>query len=251
MANPNPLYGTGIFRRRIHLRADDNAVAVKLEDGNHGFRIVLRHDGEQVSGIDVDAVRHPFNTCPEAAVPLQRIVGQRLDISAQTLRDRLVPGENCTHMFDMAALALSHARGNGSALEYDMAVEDEVDGRASRVEISRDGRSVHAWQVRAHHIVAPATLAGLPMMRGFHAWASRQFAGAELEAAIALQRAYFVAQSRRFSFDPPEANPGIGDGMPQGSCYSYNHGAVERALRSTNTVRDFTHTPEKLLRFEP
>ena len=99
--------------------------------------------------------------------------------------------------------------------------------------------------------MAPATLAGLPMMRGFHAWASRQFAGAELEAAIALQRAYFVAQSRRFSFDPPEANPGIGDGMPQGSCYSYNHGAVERALRSTNTVRDFTHTPEKLLRFEP
>ena len=154
-------------------------------------------------------------------------------------------------MFDMAALALSHARGNGSALEYDMAVEDEVDGRASRVEISRDGRSVHAWQVQAHHIVAPAALAGLPMMRGFHAWASRQFEGAELEAAIALQRAYFVAQSRRFSFDPPEANPGIGDGMPQGSCYSYNHGAVERALRSTNTVRDFTHTPEKLLRFEP
>ena len=79
----------------------------------------------------------------EAAVPLQRIVGQRLDISAQTLRDRLVPGENCTHMFDMAALALSHALGNGSALEYDMAVEDEVDGRASHVEISRDGRSVH------------------------------------------------------------------------------------------------------------
>ena len=69
MANPNPLYGTGIFRRRIHLRADDNAVAVELEDGNHGFRIVLRHDGEQVSGIDVDAVRHPFNTCPEAAGP--------------------------------------------------------------------------------------------------------------------------------------------------------------------------------------
>ena len=251
MAKPNPLYGTGVFRRRIHLRADDHTVAVELEDGNHGFRIVLRHDGEQVSGIDVDAVRHPFNTCPEAVDPLQRIVGQRLDISAQTLRDRLVPGDNCTHLFDMAALAITHAGCSGTELEYDMAVEDEVDGRASRVEISRDGRSVHAWQVQAHHIVAPAALAGLPMMRGFHAWASRQFEGAELEAAIALQRAYFVAQSRRFSFDPPEANPGIGDGMPQGSCYSYNHGAVERALRSTNTVRDFTHTPEKLLRFEP
>ncbi len=260
MAKPNPLYGTGIFRRRIHLRADGNTVAVELEDGNHGFRIVLRHDGEQVSGIDVDAVRHPFNTCPEAVGPLQRIVGQRLDISAQALRDRLVPGDNCTHMFDMAALAIAHAGCSGTELEYDMAVEDEVSTdeaagdereRASSVSIACNGRSVHAWQVRAHHIVAPSTLAGMPMMRGFHAWASRQFAGAELEAATALQRAYFVAQSRRFNFDPPAANPGIGDGMPQGSCYSYNHGAVERAVRSTNTVRDFTKAPEKLLRFEP
>ena len=255
MAKPNPLYGTGIFRRRIHLRADNNAVAVELEDGNHGFRIVLRHDGEQVSGIDMDALRHPFNTCPEALGPLQRIVGHRLDSAAQTLRDRLVPGDNCTHLFDMAALAVSHAGCSGTELDYDMAVEDEVTGdetaRAARVEISCNGRSVHAWQVRAHHIVAPPALAGLPMMRGFHAWASRHFNASELEAAIALQRAYFVAQSRRHSFDPPAANPAIGDGMPQGSCYSYNHGAVERAVRSTNTVRDFTNTPEKLLRFEP
>ena len=86
MANPNPLYGTGIFRRRIHLRADGNTVAVELEDGNHGFRIVLRHDGEQVTDICMDALRHPFNTCPEAISPLRRIVGHRLDSPMQALR---------------------------------------------------------------------------------------------------------------------------------------------------------------------
>lgn len=87
-------------------------------------------------------------------------------------------------------------------------------------------------------------------MRGFHAWASRQFEGAELEAAIALQRAYFVAQSRRFSFRP-RSQPWHRRWHAARQLLLYNHGAVERALRSTNTVRDFTHTPEKLLRFEP
>ena len=250
MAKPNPLYGTGVFRRRIHLRTDEGAVSVELEDGNHGFRIVLRHDGEQVTDICMDALRHPFNTCPEAISPLRRIVGHRLDSPMQALRDRLVPGDNCTHLFDMAALAVSHAGQRGTVLDYDMAVADEAEP-ASRVEITCDGRSIHAWQVKDHHIVAPAALAGKSMMRGFHAWASARFKGAELEAAIALQRAYFVAQSRRHSFDPPEANPGIADGMPHGSCYSYNPGAVERAFRSAGTVRDFSNTPEKLLRFEP
>lgn len=250
MARPNPSYGAGVFRRRIRLHAAANTVSVALEDGNHGFRIQLRHDGERVTDIGVDALRHPFDTCPEAAGPLQRSVGHRLDSPMQALRDRVVPGENCTHLFDMAALAVSHAGHSDAVLEYDMAVEDDK-GRPARVDIRCNGRQVHAWEVEAHHVVAPPALAGKPMMRGFHAWAAACFDGPELEAAIALQRAYFVAQSRRFSFDPPEANPGIADGMPQGSCYSYNPGAVERALRSAGTVRDFTHAADKLLRFEP
>jgi hypothetical protein len=131
-----------------------------------------------------------------------------------------------------------------------MAVHDEAAG-LTRAEIRRDGALVHAWQIQAHRVVAPAVHQGQPMMRGFHAWASAAFGAAELEAAAALQRAYFVAQSRRFDFDPPEANPGTADGMPHGSCYSYNRGVVERAFRSAGTVRDFTHAAEQLLRFEP
>lgn len=250
MSRPNPDYGTGIFRRRIHLRAGEACVGVELEDGNHGFRLELRHDGEQVTAIAVDALRHPFDTCPEAVSVLQRIVGHRLASPLQELRNRLVPGDNCTHMLDMAALAVCHAARKGAVLEYDMAVEDAGD-RPSLVEITGNGRVIHTWRVSEHRIVAPQPLAGKPMMRGFHAWASQAFDGAELEAAIALQRAYFVAQSRRFSFDPPEANPALADGMPQCSCYSYNTGVVERAVRHTVTMRDFTRSPEKLLRFEP
>lgn len=250
MAKPNVNYGKGIFRRRIFVRGEPGIVTVELEDGNHGFRVRLEHDGEVVTDIKVDAVRYPFNTCPEAITPLRRIVGFPLCGDAQALRDRAVPGENCTHMFDMTALAIAHVGQENAVLDYLMAVEDQGEAPA-RVEVHCNGQIVHAWRVKDHQIVFPSALAGKPMMRGFHAWASHAFNAPELQAAIALQRAYFVAQSRRYDFDPPEANPGIGDGMPQGSCYTYNHGAVERAQRRAGTVRDFTHTPEKLLRFEP
>ena len=83
------------------------------------------------------------------------------------------------------------------------------------------------------------------------AWASETFEGDALEAAGALQRGYFVAQARRYRFDPPEDNPATADGMAPGACYSYGAGVVERAFRSGVTVRDFTHAPDKLLRFEP
>ena len=251
MAKANPRYGNGVFRRRIRLCAADGLVTVELEDGNHGFRLRLRHDGSVVRGVEADTIRHPFGTCPEAVVPLREFVGHRLADGSKALRARLDPGAHCTHLFDRAMLATEHAAqgASGRVVDYEMAVHDEAAG-ITRAELRRDGAALHRWDIQAHRIVAPAEHQGQPLMRGFHAWASAAFAGPELEAAAALQRAYFVAQSRRFDFEPPEANPGSADGMPHGSCYSYNRGVVERAFRSAGTVRDFTHTPEKLLRFE-
>lgn len=257
MARPNPHYGTGTFRRRLRVSAAPGEVAVELEDCNHGFRLRLWHDGERVTTVEVEPMRIPFNTCAEAVRPLQRAVGHRLDEDEATLRSRLVPGDNCTHMHDMAILAVAHAaahRGEERTTRlYDMAVDDERGG-ITRARIACDGAPVHEWHIatpRAHTITAPEELAGKPVMRGFHAWASQAFDGMPREAAVALQRAYFVAQARRHSFEPVAAHPGISDGMPQGACYSYNTGAVERALRSEGTVRDFTHTPEHLLKFLP
>lgn len=252
MSKPNPDYGHGIFRRRIHLRSAGKAVTVELEDNNHGFRLLLHRDDSKVTAVEIDTLRYPFSTCPEAVTVLQqRIAGHPLSGNAQDLRDRVVPGQNCTHMFDMAALAVSHALDDTEFI-YDLAVSDEGSSPAI-LEAHRNDKLIHHWEVREHHIVAPAVLAGKPMMRGFHAWAAPAFDDhpIALEAAIALQRAYFVAQSRRFNFDPPAENPAIGDGIGQGACYSYNHGAVERAVRTSVTIRDFTSNPEKLLRFEP
>ena len=40
-----------------------------------------------------------------------------------------------------------------------------------------------------------------------------------------------------------KAIPASDDRMPRESCYTYNHGVVERALR-TAAMRDFSNSPE-------
>lgn len=250
MRPPNPAYGSGAFRRKLHLSVRALEVAIDLEDSNHGFRLRLAHDGVTVTGVRAEPVRHPFVTCPEAVVPLRRVLGARLDAEAAELRARLVPGEQCTHLFDMAMLAHSYAGDAGLERLYEVVVDDEREG-VTRARVECDGASVHDWQIRARALVAPAALAGRPMMRGFYAWASERFAGMELEAAVVLQRGYFVAQSRRMRNTPAVEFPATADDMPEGNCHSYNAAAVGRALRIEGAVRDLTHRAEALLQFEP
>lgn len=250
MGTPNPNYGSGVFRRRLHWHATEGCVAVALEDSNHGFRLRLRHDGSRIVAVDAEPVRYPFTTCPEAVVNVQRVAGLLLN-DAGTMRERLPQPDNCTHLIDMALFAAAHAHDVGEERYYDIAVFDESDERdgMTQARIGCDGRLVHDWAIRAHVIEAPAELAGKPAMRGFYAWAAQTFADMPLEAAQALQRGYFVAQARRWSYEPIENNPARTDGMPVGACYSYNTGAVERALRIQGSARDYSKSSERLLQF--
>jgi hypothetical protein len=149
----------------------------------------------------------------------------------------------------MTVLALAHVREEGLVRLYDIAVEDERDGKM-RARITCDGETVHDWTVAQHEILEPAALAGRTMIQGFHAWAREEFSGMPLEAAIALQRGYFVAQARRYLTVPERDYPAIGDGLPEGVCYSYSAPAVQQALRIEGSKRDFTGDPGALLRFE-
>lgn len=248
MGKPNPSYGSGVFRRRLRWRAMVRKVEVELEDNNHGFRLCLHHDGCRITDIAVDPVRYPFTTCPEASRALERIIGVTL-VDAVRLREWLPGGENCTHLVDMALIAAAHAEEVGFERLYDIAVTDERAG-VTHARIECDGELLHEWLVRANLIESPLTLAGRPLMRGFYVWAVQAFGGGKaLEAAQALQRGFFVAQARRYSYVPVERYPAITDGMPTGSCYSYNTGAVERALRICGSVRDYSDGSERLLHF--
>ncbi|MBV6417642.1 MAG: hypothetical protein CMLOHMNK_02372 [Steroidobacteraceae bacterium] len=249
MLPPNPDYGRGIFRRQVRIRAGVREVHVDLEDSNHAFRLVLRHDGERVTAIEPQYVRHPFTTCPESSRFLVATLVGRSLAGMPDIRRALETRYSCTHVTDMTALALGHVDEAGFERLYDIAVDDEREGR-TRARIRRDGQPVHEWIIARHAIVEPAALAGRPMMQGFFAWARETFTDPAFEAATMLQRGYFVAQARRSEPTPERDHPAIGDGMPQGVCYSYSSPAVERATRIVGSRRDFTQDTGALLNFE-
>ncbi len=245
----NPLYGTGIFRRRVRLENRPGAVQAELEDCSHGFRLCISHDGMLATAISVETLRFPLSTCMEAGGPLAGIAGFPLAASWMEFQRRFPASGNCTHLHDLAWWALQHASRTQVRRDYEVAVSDEGP-QGSECSVWRDGERVLRWQAARGVVAAPAEIAGRPMLRGFSAWTTPLFQGDAYEAAIMLQRGYLVAQGRRYD-KQASAGKGVASHRERhGACYSYSEGAVERAIVTFGSDRDFTHAPELLLKFE-
>ena len=246
--NSNPDYGSGVFRRRILLVNEPGRVRGTLEDCSHGFQVELQHDGIQVTAASMRAIRVPLSTCGEARHPLSAIVGSPLQSSRQQYASRLLATANCTHAHDLAWWSLAHASRSDAVRQYDIAVTDET-ALPSECTVHRNGELVHRWLAAKGRTTAPAEIANQHLLRGFALWAGRFFEGDDYEAAVILQRGYFVAQARRhFSGKVDNYVPSEIKEL-QGVCYSYSPGVVERAIATENSQRDFTDTPELLLKF--
>lgn len=251
MAHPsNPDYGNGVYRRRIRLRNQGQQVCAELEDCNHGFRLHIKHDDQCIRAIDVEALRFPLSSCPGAAKPLQDLVGCRLDSKTATFTQASTPRSNCTHLYDLALLAVNHARREDIKRVYDVEVADAISG-PQHMTVLRNGEVIHRWQVDQQRLIAPSPISAKPIMQGFSRWSQQFFGDAEqLEAAQVLQRGYFVARARRVELNNRGGEPAVNDSMMIGACYSYSPSVVEQATRLPGTVRDFSDCPEQLLKFQ-
>lgn len=250
----NPDYGHGVYRRRVRLEPGAGRMAGAIEDTNHGFRVVVHHRDGVVTAIDGEAMRTPLSTCAEALTPLRRLVGASVHAAAHELNTLAGARANCTHWLDLACLAINHIPRQSDAdltgpRQYDVEVTDEVDGLAE-LRVFLDGRLVHEWQSQGMQLRAPQLLADKTLFRGFSAWARECFAGDELEAAVVLQRGVFVAQARKTAVDPVLAARPASEFGREAVCYSYSPGNAERAFHVVDSMRDFTDTPEQLLRFK-
>lgn len=251
----NPHYGTGVYRRRIKLvasvndSADGGSVVGELEDCNHGFRVTVHHQHQVVTDIIGEALRIPMNTCGGAIEPVKALIGCKIDETPLQLNITANPTANCTHLLDLTVLAIAHCqRGSGERL-YDVQVDDENDQGISHLRVYLDDRLIHHWQAQGFAINAPATLQGNTLLKGFAAWAAPSFSGDEQEAAFVLQKGFFVGQARRYDIDAQAGEKNLQHTNMHGSCYSYSSPRLEEAVRLPNTVRDFTNTPEQLLKF--
>lgn len=245
----NPLYGQGTFRRRIRLENFSDHVLAELEDCNHGFRLRLYHDSQSVVALDVETLRYPLSTCSNAGTPLQALVGCPLSDNIRQLLKYTEPKANCTHLFDLATLAIVQAQRDESCRTYDINVPDSTNG-TSDLTIRCNDKLIYHWQAINHQLSMPLELAGNPLMKGFYRWVFKQFKGEALEAALVLQKGYFVSRARHLDLDASAGMPAAGDHYMIDACYTYSQEVVVNAFREANSVRDFSDCPEQLLQFK-
>ena len=244
-AERNPGFGQGALRRRIRLIAGDGEVRCGVEDAYHSFRLRLRHDGTHVTALEPSFLRVPLTTCPGAVVPLQRLVGTALDLPSSELVAREDPRAHCTHLYDLAVLAMAQAR-RGGIRQYDVAVPDEAEGPVWST-LHRDGVEVLRWRTFRARIVEPAGLADRPLLRGFARWATATFSGDDLEAAMVLHKGYFVSRARPWNVEAGAGLPVGHHEMMRGACHSYSDAQMAIAIRNRGTTLDTSDAATPLL----
>ena len=244
----NKGYGKGIYRRRILLTGHTNKVVAELEDYIHGFRATLRHDGNVVTDIIGEAIRYPLNTCGGATQPIKALIGADITADSKGLRAIADPKANCTHLYDLTQLAIAHCRRGEVTWQYDVTIKDEKAGIID-ARVHRNEQEIHHWLIEGESIQAPQALQGKPALNGFYNWAVNDFDEDEREAAFVLHKGFFVSRARRWDVAALE-QPNKDHPTKVGSCYSRSEELADLAYPLKGFVRDFTDTPEELLKFK-
>ena len=248
MSGPFP---EGSYRRRIRLVTTGlGEVEGALEDDFHHFEVTIRCDDEQVTDVEGRARRWPWTTCPDAAVPLRQLEGMPLSTRCLAVGDRADPRANCTHMFDLAGLAVAHAaRGGplGTTRQYDVEIPAGAQlGDETVVRLWRDGQPLLAWSLDGRRCIAPEPYASAPWKGGFFRWAEEHLDDDAAEAAIVLRRACDIGMGRGMDLDAVDAAAEMEELM-LGVCFTMQPEQIHVALREKGTVRDFDEHPGRLL----
>ncbi len=234
-----------VYRRSIRLVTTEAGTVVgDLEDDFHRFRVTLRHDGTRVLAAEGEARRWPWTTCPGAVEPLALLAGAPLTDRCTGIGAFLKPRANCTHLFDLAGLTVSHAARGAATRRYDVSVAPNR-GRDGAAVLERDGVVLHEWTVRDNRAVAPAPFSTVPWEGGYFRWAEETFDPEASEAVIVLRRACTIAAGRGVDLD---SIPAASD-MQQmtGTCYTFSAERMPVALRIRESVRDFGPDPDTIL----
>ena len=199
-----------------------------VEDEFHHFRVVVRQSEGVVTEAFSFALRNPTVLCPSAGERLSEIVGMPLDGAASAVHKRVDARLQCTHMIDLAGLAVAAlAHGRHAHRTYEAAVPDRVEGQ-THASLRRDGRIVLEWDLDRSVILSPAAHAGIDIGAGFTQWASERRTLDEAEAALVLRRAIFISGGRGVDLDAPGRRTG-----PMGGCWVWQPESSRRGDAQT------------------
>jgi hypothetical protein len=160
------------------------------------------------------------------------------------------PRMNCTHMFDLAGLAVAHAaRGGpvGTTRQYDVEVPaGGLSGERIDIRLWRDDELLHTWTIERRRCISPPPFSEAPWKGGFLRWADATFAPEESEPVIVLRRGCDIGIGRGMDLDAVDAAKEMEEIM-SGVCFSMQPAQIAVALRNKGTIRDFDERPSDLL----
>jgi hypothetical protein len=241
-----------VYRRRIVVRTvGRGAVVADLEDDFHHFRVTLHHDGRVVESVAAESIRWPWSTCPDAAVPLRALAGAPLTRRFTHLAQWADPALNCTHQFDAAAHAVTHAAWERSLRQYDVEV-GAIFRRPREVGRNRlwvDGRLALEWHLAPGKapVDMPDALAGGPWRGGFLRWADEHLEPELAEQACVLRRASDIGMGRGIPLDDIPVASDLPPSM-SGVCHTMQPEIAVLGIRNVGNIRDFAATPDDLPR---
>jgi hypothetical protein len=248
----------GSYRRRIRLVATSpSVVEAGMEDDLHYFTVHLEHDGERVRHVTAEAVRQPWSTCHEAAEPLAAIDGMALAPSCLAVGARADATHHCTHMFDLAGLAVAHAwrvaAGGAARRQYDTSRPYEPLEQSARrprdITLLRDGDPVLTYTVAGLKVVGPEPFASADARGGFFRWAEAELAPDDAEAAIVLTRASLIGLSRGLDLDRYATIADMPGVAPV--CWTQQAERAPVAFRVRGMIRDHDPAPDAMLASGP
>ena len=237
----------GSFHRAIRLTTlDRETVEAELEDDFHRFGATPRHDGVVVRAVEGRSTRYPWTSCPLASAALEGLQGLAIRSHPADLYRHTDPRLQCTHQFELAGLAASHAARPPGERRYELAVED-YDEEGRRATLRQDGHEVLAWRFNGEVLIEPAPLAGTSVA----SLNSRSMAGLpheEAEASLLLRRAIWLSRGRWIDIDGVATAAELD---PPGACFSYQPGVARQGLRRRGSERDFSAGARRPLNAPP
>jgi hypothetical protein len=185
------------------------------------------------------------------------MVGAEIARTAHVLLGHTPVRAQCTHLHDLACLAIAHAgraaSGGAERRRYAARVPDRVD-RSTRITLDRDTVPMLEWPVQGHAIsgATPPLFDEMPLgAAAFHLFLRRRLADEPdlAEAAFVLQRALFIGSGRRYDFEAMADASGFAE-VVGAACHTFDPARIAGAKRVHGTVRDFSDTPGAILEYD-
>jgi hypothetical protein len=232
-----------VFRRRVDIIAHPahgmGEVRAALEDDFHHFRVWVRHHDGEVTAIGGEALRYPYSLCVQACDQLQPLLGMKLDRIAHSVTRQTDASHQCTHLLDLAGLAIAAAARGTLQRRYEINIGQRIDKR-TRAILIRDGNEELTWEVNGTMIEGPSPYSGINLREGIARWALKALNEEAAEAALLLRRCTLISMGRAYKLDEQihAANTSL--------CYSQQPERAEQALRMKGSTLDFSHEQFKL-----